>query len=201
MSFEVARPEAARLELRYAADGGVAEARLNGEPVDFGAPPPPPYAPYETAALSHSIVTATRAEQFRKGSNTLRLSVRTVGADGSETALAPMGLYAEGGVTFAERAAAERVRPARTDPNFPGEVLPAKRVWESDAFGSKAHLANLANAQRETRMDDRGGGLVVVMERQKPACVERPSSAARREAARANTLAQQQQQQEQQQRR
>ena len=95
----------------------------------------------------------------------------------------------------------ERVRPARTDPNFPGEILPAKRVWESDAFGSKAHLANLANAQRETRMDDRGGGLFVVMERQKPACVERPSSAARREAARANTLAQQQQQQEQQQQR
>ena len=95
----------------------------------------------------------------------------------------------------------ERVRPARTDPNFPGEILPARRVWESDAFGSKAHLANLANAQRETRMDDRGGGLFVVMERQKPACVERPSSAARREAARANTLAQQQQQEQQQQRR
>ena len=184
-----------------AADGGVEEARLNGEPVDFGAKPPPPYAPYETAALSHSIVTATRAEQFRKGSNTLRLSVRTVGADGAETALAPMGLYAEGGVTFAERTDVERVRPARTDPNFPGEILPAKRVWESDAFGSKAHLANLANAQRETRMDDRGGGLFVVMERQKPACVERPSSAARREAARANTLAQQQQQEQQQQRR
>ena len=121
----------------------------------------------------------------------------SAGADGAESALAPMGLYAEGGVTFAERTAVERVRPARTDPNFPGEILPAKRVWESDAFGSKAHLANLANAQRETRMDDRGGGLFVVMERQKPACVERPSSAARREAARANTLAQQQQEQQQ----
>jgi len=57
-------------------------------------------------------------------------------------------LYAEGGVAFAERTAeaVEQVRPARlvpaspTNPNFPGEIQPAKRVWESDAFGSKTHL-------------------------------------------------------------
>ena len=194
VSFEVERPEAARLELPYAADGAVVRAALNGKPVDFGAPPPAPHQAYEKGALRTSIVTATRAEQFRKGTNTLRLTVRTGGAEGS---LAPMGLYAEGGVTFAERTpeAAEQVRPARlpTNPHFPGEIQPAKRVWESDAFGSKTHLSNA-----ETHMDDRGGGLFVFMEKQKPPCVERPSSAARRQASRANSLAQQQQHQQQQ---
>ena len=111
-------------------------------------------------------------------------------------------LYAEGGVTSAERTpereAAEKVRPPRlgpTNPNFPGEIQPAERVWESDAFGSKTHLSNA-----ETRMDDRGGGLFVFMENQKPPCVERPSSAARRQASRANSLAQQQEQEQQQRR-
>ena len=139
------RPEAARLELPYAADGAVVGATLNDEPVDRGTPPQAPYAAYETVALRTSIVTATSAAQFRKGTNTLRLTVRTVGEAG---ALAPMGLYAEGGVAFAERTAeaVEQVRPARlvpaspTNPNFPGEIQPAKRVWESDAFGSKTHL-------------------------------------------------------------
>ena len=104
-------------------------------------------------------------------------------------------LYAEGGVTSAERTPEELVRPARlgpTNPDFPGEIKPAERVWESDAFGSKTHLSNA-----ETRMDDRGGGLFVFMENQKPPCVERPSSAARRQASRANSLAQQQEQQQQ----
>ena len=195
VSFEVARPEAARLELPYAADGAVVSATLNGEPVDMGAPPEAPHRAYETVALRTSIVRATRAEQFRKGTNTLRLTVRTVRTDGAESSLAPMGLYAEGGVTFAERTpeAAEQVRPVRlgtTNPNFPGEIQPAERVWESDAFGSKTHLSNA-----ETRMDDRGGGLFVFMESQKPPCVERPSSAARRQASRANSLVQQQEQQ------
>ena len=106
-------------------------------------------------------------------------------------------LYAEGGVTRTPEAA-EKVRPPRlgpTNPNFPGEIKPAERVWESDAFGSKTHLSNA-----ETRMDDRGGGLFVFMENQKPPCVERPSSAARRQASRANSLAQQQEQQQQQRR-
>ena len=108
------------------------------------------------------------------------------------------GLRVEGGVTSAERTPEELVRPARlgpTNPNFPGEIQPAERVWESDAFGSKTHLSNA-----ETRMDDRGGGLFVFMENQKPPCVERPSSAARRQASRANSLAQQQEQQQQQRR-
>ena len=105
------------------------------------------------------------------------------------------GLRVEGGVTSAERTPEELVRPARlgpTNPDFPGEIKPAERVWESDAFGSKTHLSNA-----ETRMDDRGGGLFVFMENQKPPCVERPSSAARRQASRANSLAQQQEQQQQ----